>query len=561
MKGIFVTLFFAAGAFTLAAQTAGTDSVINHHVTIEREYRPEIPDAEKINMQPLLTEPTVTRITPLYTTDFSKPLDVGKNIHYLPAAGLTYQPPLNKEGFARVGVGTGFNSLADFAYPLLKKSDTQLDFLVNHYGLFNQKAHSTTQSALAFSKNLQKADLYAGIIGDHEFYRYYGNLHDINHTVVSRDELTALYPDLTSLPDRNTLWRMNAHAGLRSTGTSQSVNATRYAVQMDYGLFHSRAGVSEHEVTAKANFDAEVAGNRLGIDVLSQNIFYKSTLLSADFNNRFLVGLTPYYSFEQDAFDLRIGFSATFAFLPALKFAPAPDIRFDWRAVPQWFDLYAGLGGGYNPNTLTQLYRENCYIDPLTQVEGTYTPLDFYAGFKLRPFAGLLVDAFFNYQVIDDMHMFINQTLFSDTTGLAYYGNLFDTETDDANLLRLGGRISYSYHDLLSVRFGWAYNHWSLSNNLYAWHKPTWEIACDINARISTRLSAYVTADFSGGRRAYSTIKLPAQADINLGVSYAFLDWVSIFFKVNNLINSKYELLTGYQAQGFNVMAGASFNF
>ena len=54
---------------------------------------------------------------------------------------------------------------------------------------------------------------------------------------------------------------------------------------------------------------------------------------------------------------------------------------------------------------------------------------------------------------------------------------------------------------------------------------------------------------------------LPAQVDINLGASYAFLDWLSAFVKVNNLINSKYQLWAGYEAQGFNVMAGAAFSF
>ena len=86
-------------------------------------------------------------------------------------------------------------------------------------------------------------------------------------------------------------------------------------------------------------------------------------------------------------------------------------------------------------------------------------------------------------------------------------------------------------------------------------------VAANINARITPKLSAYVTAELSGGRHAFPAAMLPAQVDINLGASYAFLDWLSAFIKVNNLINSKYQLWAGYEAQGFNVMAGAAFSF
>ena len=171
MKTFFLisTAILTAGTLPLAAQAVGGDSIINRDITIEREYRPVIEDAGKINTQPQLAEPNVTRMTPRYTTDFSKPLQMDRNIHYLDAAELEHQREPGKEGFARAGFGTGFNSLADFAYPLLKRPDMKLDFLLNHYGLFNRKAHATTQGALAFTKNFRALDLFAGVDGGHEY--------------------------------------------------------------------------------------------------------------------------------------------------------------------------------------------------------------------------------------------------------------------------------------------------------------------------------------------------------------------------------------------------------
>ena len=570
MKTFFLisTAILTAGTLPLAAQAVGGDSIINRDITIEREYRPVIEDAGKINTQPQLAEPNVTRMTPRYTTDFSKPLQMDRNIHYLDAAELEHQREPGKEGFARAGFGTGFNSLADFAYPLLKRPDMKLDFLLNHYGLFNRKAHATTQGALAFTKNFRALDLFAGVDGGHEYYKYYGDLFGFDHLALDRDALASRFPSLVLPPAHNHLWRMNAHAGLHSTDR----DALRYGVRVDYDLFNSRQGVTEHGLTVKANLDGEVGGNRLGVDIRSQSLFYNTIVSGAYFDNYSLLAVNPYYAFEREAFDLRLGLSAALAFYDGAMFAPALDVRFDWRAVPRWLDVYAGIGGGYEANALTDIYRENPFIAPAAQVGNTYTPVDASVGFKVKPVAGLLVDAFVNYHY-REQYFFVNQAVFDEGAPspaaeplppfypFVCYGSLFDVRTENVGLLRVGGRVSYNYHDRLSVRLSGAYNHWYMGDMDYAWHMPSWEAAAHVNARITPKLSAYVTADLSGGRHAFPAAVLPAQVDINLGASYAFLDWLSAFVKVNNLINSKYQLWAGYEAQGFNVMAGAAFSF
>ena len=49
--------------------------------------------------------------------------------------------------------------------------------------------------------------------------------------------------------------------------------------------------------------------------------------------------------------------------------------------------------------------------------------------------------------------------------------------------------------------------------------------------------------------------------DWNLGASYAYRDWMSVFVKLNNILNKKYDYYNGYDVQGINVMAGAAFSF
>lgn len=574
-KAVFLSFIMATTAIlAVFAQTVEEDSVINRNITIEREYRPVIQDAGKINTQPQMLEPNVTRMTPQYTTDFSKPLQVEHNIHYLNAAELMYPSKNNKEGMARIGLGSGFNSLANFAYPLIKKPDMRLDFMLDHYGLFNRKAHSGTQAAMTFGKKFRTLDLYTGIGGSHEYYKYYGTIDSIDFSDpaapkrITRpvDEI----PSLDALWRDNHQWRANAHIGIRTLPANQTL---RYAAEANYDLFHSRQGITEHTARFNANVDGEVGGNRLGLDFESRNLFYQNARPAATFSNHYILSLNPYYSFEKDAFDLRLGFRADLSLGWSGKqvFFPSPDIRFEWRAVPRMLSIYAGIGGKYQPNTLGDIYRENCFLNPDLQPADTYTPFDFYAGMKIKPVAGLLIDAYVDYQYTFNQYFFVNQGIGNASVSAtepndrpAYYINRFNLTYSDAGLLKAGARISYNYHNTVSIRLHGAYNHWNVKQLDYAWYKPAFELDLNTQVRITRKLSAYANMDVEGGRFASVgnlCVGLDPKIDINLGASYALLEQLSVFVKINNLINNKYEQWYGYEVQGFNIMAGASFNF
>ena len=74
----------------LAAQTPSKDSVLNRNVTVEREYKPVIQDAGKINSQPKALEPKTGKITPDYS-NFNLPLNVDFNLHTLSASDACIQ--------------------------------------------------------------------------------------------------------------------------------------------------------------------------------------------------------------------------------------------------------------------------------------------------------------------------------------------------------------------------------------------------------------------------------------------------------------------------------------
>ena len=58
-----------------------------------------------------------------------------------------------------------------------------------------------------------------------------------------------------------------------------------------------------------------------------------------------------------------------------------------------------------------------------------------------------------------------------------------------------------------------------------------------------------------------STRTLDAFTDVNLNGGYHFNDFVSVFVKLNNVLNNNYERFANFQVQGFQVLGGVTYKF
>jgi vitamin B12 transporter len=82
--------------------------------------------------------------------------------------------------------------------------------------------------------------------------------------------------------------------------------------------------------------------------------------------------------------------------------------------------------------------------------------------------------------------------------------------------------------------------------------------------RVSRNLNLNGSIFLKGARHAKLgdfVMNMKPVTDVNIGASYSYLNWFTLFGKVNNLLNSRYEEFYGYEVQGLNVMVGAAFSF
>ncbi len=568
------------------------DSIIDRNVTVEREYKPVIQDAGKINSVPKVLEPTVEKTAPSYS-NFNLPLNVDYNIHTLPAAELQREPrKISNGGFARIGFGNNINTLADFAYPIIRNSNTRLDFSLNHLGTFSEKAHSTTKAALSFDKYFKNMDFFAGLGGGHEYLKYYGsnfnrdgnavglepmasaygtaNFREQNLVLVNRSPQTLSLNSIANDSTSNTFWRFNANIGIRSLPMTEGL---RYLATVQYNMFDSHDGVREHLIHTSGGFSSNKDKNRMGLDLDMYNMIYASdNPAMLNFWNAYTVfSMNPFYSFERETWNIRLGVKSSFSFVHGKPFNPSADVSAEWKIVPKYFSIYGGITGGYNVNTMDKMFTENRYLFPDVRVKDTYTPYDFFAGIKLKPVYNLLIDGFVDYQRIDNQYFFVNKeyALTNSSVALpgadsAIYTNRFNVLYSGATLLKIGVRANYNLQNRLNIQFKGTYNKWNVTTEEYAWNKPAWESDLSANLRLTRNFSIDGNVYLDGVRYAKlgdEAIKMKPKVDINIGASYTYNNWFTAFAKVNNLINNSYQDYYGYDVQGFNILAGAAFSF
>lgn len=570
---------------------------LDQNVTVERDYKPVIQDAGKLNSVPEIMKPNTQKTSTSYS-DFNFPMPIGLNIQTLSAAELIHQRQKAPNGtYVRVGLGSSFNNILDFALPIINSPKTKLDLNLNHFAILGSKQHVKSDLNLMFNQYFDNLDLYAGIDTRFEYFNYYGNNFknhkDSTFTDFStlKTDMDAKYDELTFVrtnrtartlkldeiannPKNENLWRFKTFVGVRSLPNTMK---TSYHAELGYQTFDARNGLTENNIHTKLGFNTAEDKNRLGIDLEMQNMIYKSDIagpISNVWDTYAVFSMNPYYSFERGNWNVRLGVKSSFSFAHGKPFNPSPDISAEWKAVPKWLSIYAGASGDYSVNTLDKMYSENRWLFSDLRVKDTYTPINAYFGLKVKPVYNLLVDAFVSYRYIDNQYFFINKDykynynasafIIGDPIESVIYSNRFNVIYSEASLTKVGLRANYNMRNFLNVELKGVYNGWTTANTARAWNMPKWESALSANISVIRDLNLSANIFVDGERFAKFDsfeLRMKPKVDINIGASYSYLNWLSLFAKVNNLINNRYEEFAGYEVQGLNVMVGAAFSF
>ncbi|MDR2840674.1 MAG: TonB-dependent receptor [Paludibacter sp.] len=531
--------------------------VPDQSVTVTRDYQPAIQDAGKILTTPNVVENQKEKLSANYE-DKTFPLPLELNIQPLAAAKAhitnTEKP---NDAYLRLGLGNYFNNLLDFALPIVKTEDLNIDFSINHFATFGKKIHSDSKANLNIDKNFDKFTIFGGVGGGFEYFNYYGNFFDTLANKIGID--TSVIANNYFDTDKQKLTHFNIYAGVRSLPYAEG---WRYDGEFRFNLLNAAQGVSEKTFTVPLMLSwVRKDDFRVGIDAKFQYLNYNvsDSALTGAFRSYAVLTASPFFIIERERWNAKAGVTTSFSFGRGRWISVAPDANIEFFAAPKFLSLYAVAGGGLKVNTLNDVYAENRYLLPNIQLADTYTPFDIAAGFKLKPIAGLLVDAYVEYRYTHNQYFYKNAVADS-----AFFSNRFDVDYSKSSLLKAGARLNYDYRNRFNLQAKFAYNAWTAYDIDKAWHLPKIEADIYTSLKITDDLSITASAFYRGERDAKigdNTLKLKAITDVNVGASYSYSTLLSFFIKANNILNAQYQELNGYDEQRLNFLLGAVVSF
>lgn len=530
---------FSLGA---QAQTQPQDTTMNRTVVVEQEYNPDIMDASKINVLPKVEPPTVSKKAVEYDATLMPATHIPAGIMQA-YAGKETQPKA-QPGYARLGYGNygNLDARANYLFSLSPKDRLNLTFamdgmdgkleLPDDGGKWNS-FYYRTHAAMDYVHAFNKVDLnVAGKFGLSNFNLQPGSIN-------SKQKFTS----------------GDVHFGVKSTSNDMpfqfraETNLLFYERQHDFDL----TDIKESIVRTKADVTGHISDEQfIGLAFDMDNIFYNGNTLK----NYHILSFNPYYLFQNDDWKVRLGAHVNYTFGYGKGWFAAPDLSAQYTFSDSYV-LYAQATGGKLQNDFRRLEAIDPYASISTQAEPTYEQLNAAIGFKASPLPNFWLHIYGGYQRLkNDFYTVLYKTNPEDTKAKNYY-----FMQDNDNNIYAGAEISYSYKDLLSFNVAGIFHSWDAEfdeDQLYL--KPAFET----NARIDIRPISPVTASIGYqfiSREGESYWKAASVNNLYLGGSYEIFKDISIYARVNNLLNKSYQFYRGYPAEGLNFLGGVSFRF
>lgn len=548
---IFGALALVAFPTWVNAQTQANDTTLNRTVVVEQEYNPDILDASKVNVLPKVEPPTVSK----KKVEYDATLMPAGNIPASTMQAYTgaESPDKAKPGYARLGYGNygNLDARANYLFSLSDRDKLNLNF------------HMTGMDGkldLPGSQDKWDARFYrthAGLDYVHEFRKV-----DLN--VAGNFDLSNFNFLPGSMNSKQKFTTGDVHFGVKSTGNDLPL---QFHAETNL-MFYERQNELQYQnaqevmVRTKAGASGTISEEQfVGVDLAMDNTFYK--------NNRFedytSVELNPYYRYENDDWKIRLGAHVDFAFGFGKKFRVAPDVTAQYNFSGSYI-LYARATGGRRANDFRRLEINNPYGQTDGQLDATYEQLDAAIGFKASPVTGLWFNLYGGYQDLKNAVASVGTASVTDLTLSETYDFFNRFEQANMHNVYAGAEVSYSYKDIISFTASGVYRNWEAAqaennyNDLLLLFKPAFEANFGVDVRPISALHLNL------GYRHITRPKVMSErvdpiGNLYLRGSYEVFDGITIYARLNNLLNKDYQYYPGYPNEGINFMGGVSFRF
>lgn len=539
-----------AAGLTATAQNQDKDN--DRTVIVEREYAPEINDADKINLLP----PPVTKTMPTGEVEYvktAKPyagqLDFDRlTLDYSPAAtekgkmGLIYAGYGNR-GSANAGIyltpRTFNGNTLSFKATIQGVNGTRnIDGTPAYDNLEWKARHYSTDVTLDYAHTFTNLTFYTrGSFGLDNF-----NL---------RPRL-----DLSPIDDRGRHTKAQVRLGFRSNSGPVS-----YGAFADYSFFNKAYGHplmegknNENNIRIGINTAYELNDNsKVGINLDAAGYDYTWDML----RNFATVGINPVYTLNHNGCNIRLGLHIDFVTRGDRKVKVAPDVEASYTFAED-YTLFASAKGGVGSNGYRMLEEINPYWNPAFALDESVRLFDIYKqadidfGFKAAPVKDFDLSIGGGYDINKGDLCLIGDARMA---SLSPYSEMTQRQTKV-----LHGRLAanYAYNDAFALKAVAQIMKWDDDDNAALALKPRYSVEISVNGEIIDNLHLAVSYLHIGRNDKALAGNIN---DLSARLSYTFYKGLGIYVTATNLTGSSNDYYYAYPSAGTAVIGGLSFEF
>lgn len=528
------------------AQTQPNDTTLARTVVVEQEYNPDIMDAAKVNVLPKVEPPTAGKRDVEYDATLMPATHIPAGI--LQAyPGVEVQPKA-QPGYARLGYGNYGNLDVRANYLFTPSPNDRLNLTFALDGM---------DGKLKLPYNEKKWNSY--------FFRTKANmdyLHafkNVNLNVAGNFGLSNFNFMPGFVNSKQKFTSGDFHVGVNSTNKEMPF---LFNVETNL-MFYER---QRHPLFEESNKEtiirtkADVAGHindeqLIGLGIAMDNVVYNDYTTDENyaFENHTDIALNPYYHYQNDNWDIRLGAHADLAFGFGKKFRAAPDVTATYTFADS-YRLYVQAKGGKLPNDFRRLEVLNPYGQIANQQDATYEQVNAAIGFKASPVTGLWFHLYGGYQNLK------NDLVFD--TGLWVPIVFLSEACGNTNNVYAGAELSYNYKDIVSFSASGIYRNWDSHENktIMLAFKPTLEADFHMDLRPIPAVTVSIGYRHIA-RQEVEGNKADPVSNLYLSGSYELFKGIAVYARANNLLNKNYQYYQGCPAEGINFLGGVSFKF
>lgn len=549
MRGLLkISLLLSLSVSFAQVDSTSTGEVVDAEIVIEKDRQIRLNPATKLNTP---TSNALIEIQPLQLSykknepEFSWPAyksEVGFERFNEPFPQATYQNSI------KAGFGNYSSPLLELRY-FKKFSEVQLNTALFHESFQggpiagSNSSSSTTEFQIRAGYKSKSLEFTPELYFNRNGYRFYGN---------SNRQNTGYSNESISKAARNAIgFRLKVKGGTESLNyyIQPSVFGTNQAfvdglkINQENGL-SIQSGLSikiDNAISTGFDLEGFTSNYEGGIEY-----------------NRNLITVRPWISRSSEEFLLKAGFafSSTKAITLGNNSGIYPFVDAEWKFDPQW-SLFVNVGSGFNWNSLNSILDQHQFLDDSLIIDNTETEISLKGGIKGYLTNNLQFESHVKWESVNALPFFIPSTDSSRYT-LTYEG--------ETNILTFGSKLTYATSTNSIFGIGLNLYNYTTTSLEKAWHLPSYTFLVSFTKNFNKKFLVNTEIIAQGGinspgATAIEVIELGSFVDLNLNLDYKATERVSVFLKLNNLLNKEYERYIGYPVRGATFKVGGKYRF